>query len=139
MAGVSTNTTIEDVTRRMEAALSARDVDALLAMYAPDATLESPLVPHILGEGPGVVHGHAELRPFLEKLLARTPTLRHYYSDGFLTDGRRAVWEYPRETPEGEQMDFVEVMEIEDGLIRLHHVYWGWRGVRIMLDDAHHL
>ena len=28
------------------------------------------------------------------------------------------MWEYPRATPDGEQMDFVEVMEIDDdGLI----------------------
>jgi len=33
-------------------------------------------------------------------------------------------------------MDFVEVMDIEDGLITKHHVYWGWRGVGIILDDA---
>ncbi|MCW2558410.1 MAG: hypothetical protein JWP55_2374 [Mycobacterium sp.] len=38
----------------------------------------------------------------------------------------------------GEQMDFVEVMEIEDGLIRAHRVYWGWRGVPILANDEYH-
>ncbi|MDR6289564.1 hypothetical protein E9232_002079 [Inquilinus ginsengisoli] len=33
-------------------------------------------------------------------------------------------------------MDFFEVMEIEDGLIREHRVYWGWRGVEILKADA---
>ncbi|GAB4596027.1 hypothetical protein MOKP4_23450 [Mycobacterium avium subsp. hominissuis] len=52
------------------------------------------------------------------EVVARTPELRAYHRAGFFTDGRRATWEYPWITPEGEQMDFVEVMEIEDGLIR---------------------
>jgi ketosteroid isomerase-like protein len=138
MSGVSTHADIEEVTRRWEWALSHRDLDALVACYAPDAILESPLVAHILGARTGVVHGHAELRPFLEKVLSRTPPLRHYHREGFMTDGRRAMWEYPRAAPDGEQMDFVEVMEIDDGLIRMHHVYWGWRGVRVILDDAYH-
>jgi hypothetical protein len=30
--------------------------------------------------------------------------------------------EYPRATPNGEQMDFLEVMEIEHGLIQKHKI-----------------
>ena len=45
----------------------------------------------------------------------------------------------PRETPSGEQMDFVEVMELEDGLIHAHRVYWGWRGVDVLINDQYHL
>jgi hypothetical protein len=48
------------------------------------------------------------------------------------------IFEYPRVTPDGEQMDFVEVMEIGDGLIQRHCVYWGWRGVKVIQDDAYH-
>jgi len=48
------------------------------------------------------------------------------------------MWEYPRSTPSGEQMDFVEVMDIENGLIRRHCVYWGWYGVRLLEEDRHH-
>jgi len=48
------------------------------------------------------------------------------------------MWEYPRQTPDGEQMDFVEVMELHDGLIRRHRVYWGWRGVSVMEKDQYH-
>jgi hypothetical protein len=57
------------------------------------------------------------------------PRAALYHRAGFFTDGHRATWEYPRETPSGEHMDFVEVMEIEDGLIHAHRVYWVWRGV----------
>jgi hypothetical protein len=45
--------------------------------------------------------------------------------------GHTMIWEYPRATPEGGQMDFTEVMELKDGLIQRHRVYWGWYGVRL--------
>jgi hypothetical protein len=31
-------------------------------------------------------------------------------------------------TPEGDQVEIVEVMEIADRLIRYHRIYWGWKG-----------
>jgi hypothetical protein len=33
------------------------------ALYAPDAVLESPLVPHLLDGDDGVLHGRKELTP----------------------------------------------------------------------------
>ena len=128
---------IEAVTRAWEEALASHDVEALLACYAPDAVLESPVAAHILG-GRGGCRGHNELRPFLAEVVARTPDERQYYRAGLFTDGRRVTWEYPRRTPDGEQMDFVEVMEIDEGLITAHRVYWGWRGVEILLNDQYH-
>jgi hypothetical protein len=128
---------IEAVTHAWEKALASHDLEGLLACYAPTATLESPVVAHIIG-GPGIRRGHDELRPVLSEVVARTPELRTYHRAGFFTDGRRATWEYPRITPEGEQMDFVEVMEIENGLIQAHRVYWGWRGVDVLINDQYH-
>jgi ketosteroid isomerase-like protein len=120
-------------------ALSEDDVDALLALYDPDAILESPAVSLTMGTESGVCHGHKELRPLLERVAARKPPLRTYHRTGYLTDGSRTmIFEYPRATPDGEQMDFVEVMEIADGLIQRHCVYWGWRGVKVIQDDAYH-
>ena len=73
------------------------------------------------------------------QVAARKPPLRTHYRTGFLTDGNRTmIFEYPRATPDGEQMDFVEVMEIADGLIQRHCVYWRWRGVKVIQDDAYH-
>jgi ketosteroid isomerase-like protein len=128
---------IEAVTHAWEKALGAHDLEGLLACYADDATLESPVVAHLTGAG-GIRRGHGELRPFLADVVARTPRLRTYHRAGFFTDGRRAMWEYPRATPDGEQMDFVEVMEIENGLISAHRVYWGWRGVEVLINDEYH-
>ena len=120
-------------------ALSHNDADALLALYAEDAWFESPLVPHLLGIDRGYLRGHKEIRPLFDILAIRKPPVRQYYRTGYLTDGSRTmIFEYPRETPDGEQMDFVEVMEIADGLIQRHCVYWGWRGVKVIQDDAYH-
>jgi hypothetical protein len=47
------------------------------------------------------------------------------------------IWEYPLESPDGDQQDFVESMEIEDGLIKKHCVYWGWFGVRVLERGEH--
>jgi hypothetical protein len=47
------------------------------------------------------------------------------------------MWEYPRATPEGDQMDFTEVLEFDPELIRGHRVYWGWYGVRTLTTGSH--
>jgi hypothetical protein len=138
MTDVRQREDIESVISRWEEALANHDAKGLLATYADDATLESPLVPHLTGRPVGALRGHGELGPFFDEVVKRTPETRHYHRGSFFTDGRRAMWEYPRATPDGEQMDFVEVMEIEDGLIEHHRVYWGWRGVSVILDDAYH-
>ncbi|MGB7075600.1 MAG: hypothetical protein WBD53_00260, partial [Xanthobacteraceae bacterium] len=55
----------------------------------------------------------------------------------WLTDGERMlVWEYPRVAPDGDQVDLVEVMEIADGLIRHHRIYWGWFGTTLLTRSA---
>jgi ketosteroid isomerase-like protein len=129
---------IERIYHEWDKALSRNDPAALLALYAGDAELESPLVPHLLGTEKGVCRGHDELRKFFEILATRKPSVRRFYRTGYFTDGRKVMWEYPHETPQGEQMDFVEVMEIEKGLIRKHRVYWGWFGFNVLKNDRYH-
>jgi ketosteroid isomerase-like protein len=128
---------IERIHTLWNEALDRKDVDAAAALYAPDTVLESPLVRHLLKSNEGIVRGHEKLHEFLKTVFARTPTSRHIYRTGFFTDGRTVIWEYPRATPDGEQMDFVEVMEIEQGLIKRHRVYWGWFGVKIIEEDRY--
>jgi len=118
-------------------ALGAKDVDAAIALYQPDATLESPLVRHLLGTDQGVVRGREDLRCFVSKVFANQPAKRRRYRAGFLADGSRVIWEYPRESPDGDQMDIVEVMEIRDGLIAHHRVYWGWVSVAMLMNGEH--
>jgi SnoaL-like domain len=127
----------ELIYRAWDDALGRKDLDAAMALYAPDCTLESPLVRHILGRERGIVDGRADLRAFVAEVLSRTPALRQRHRAGFFTDGRKLMWEYPRLTEDGEQMDLVEVMEIADGLIQRHRVYWGWRALKVLEDDAY--
>lgn len=128
---------IEHVFTAWDDALGAKDVDAAIALYQPDATLESPLICHLLGTEQGVVQGREDLRCFVAKVFAHQPAKRTRYRAGFLTDGSRVVWEYPRQSPDGEQMDIVEVMEIRDGLIAHHRVYWGWVSVGMLISGEH--
>ncbi|MCR5898359.1 MULTISPECIES: nuclear transport factor 2 family protein [Burkholderia] len=113
------------------AAVVARDVDALMALYTDDAVLETPLIVVTLPDhGSGVLHGKAAIGAFFAAGL-RNPGSRlgRWYRTGlFFSNGRQLTWEYPRATPEGDQVDLVEVMDLRDGLIAHHRVYWGWVG-----------
>jgi hypothetical protein len=118
----------------------AGDAAGLLALYAEDAVLESPLVPVVLdGATSGVVEGRAAVGRFLAagaRRLTRSLT-RWHRSDVWMTDGARTlVWEYPHAAPDGAQVDIVEVMEIEGGLIRRHRIYWGWYGAGLLMRHA---
>lgn len=128
---------IEHVFQAWDDALGAKDLDASMALYHPEATLESPLVCHLLATGEGVVRGREALRRFVEQVFAHQPRQRRRFRTGFLTDGSRVTWEYPRESPDGDQMDIVEVMEIRDGLIAHHRVYWGWLGMNMLTSGEH--
>ncbi|WDD93033.1 nuclear transport factor 2 family protein [Burkholderia sp. FERM BP-3421] len=114
------------------AAVVARDLDALLALYTDDAVLESPLILVALPDRrDGVLRGKDALRAFfatgLRAAASAAPT-RWHRSDVFLTHGNRLVWEYPRATPDGDQTDLVEVMDLDGERIAHHRVYWGWTG-----------
>jgi hypothetical protein len=52
-------------------------------------------------------------------------------------DSGQSVWDYPHDSPDGEQMDIVEVMDLSDGLIRHHRVYWGWYSVNMLARGTH--
>jgi steroid Delta-isomerase len=112
-------------------AASTRDTPALIALYADDTILESPLVPAIInGKRDGVLRGKEEITRFLEAGARSRPIdlVRWHRSDTYFSDGATLIWEYPRVTPEGDQVEIVEVMEIANRLIRNHRIYWGWKG-----------
>ena len=117
----------------------AREADKLIELYADDATLETPLVMMILDDkAEGVLRGRAEIRHFFGEGLRRRPDdlLRWYRTGLFLTNGKVVTWEYPRQTPEGNQIDLVEVMDVADGRIKHHRIYWGWFGFQLILGNA---
>jgi hypothetical protein len=123
---------VEHIYHAWNDALSRNDAEALTALYAQDAIIESPLVPYLMGlERP--IRGHEEILAFWKLVAARKPKVRQYYRTSYLTDGKKLMWEYPRESPKGDQMDFAEVMELnDDGLIQKYHVYWGWFGFGVL-------
>ena len=131
-------TDAEYIYTRWHEAARSRDVPALLELYAPDAELESPLAPVILNRPDGVLRGHAQIREFLEEGTRRRPNeLVRWHRDGrFLSAGDLLVWEYPRATPEGDQVDILEFMQLQGRLIHRHRIYWGWFGTQLLMASA---
>src|SRR3954469_89462 len=93
--GARASTPVERVYFAWNDALSRNDAAALLALYAENTHFESPLVPHLLGGDSGVLRGRDRLRPLFAMLAERKPPVRQYYRTGYLTDGKRLIWEYP--------------------------------------------
>jgi hypothetical protein len=91
-----------------------------------------------MGTERGSCEGHDEIRPFLREVARRKPSLRKHYRQGYFTDGKKLLREYPRQKPDSEQMDFVESIKLNDqGLIQHYAVDWGWHGVNLMLADEY--
>jgi steroid delta-isomerase len=120
--------------------ITARDGAGLAALYTHHAVLESPLVPRVLDTASGVVAGRAELDHFIEQVTLRRPDQEElpslYRTGKFVFDGDTLIWEYPRQTPEGDQLDLVEVMELHRDRIARHRIYWGWRGTQHIIANA---
>ena len=114
-----------------------KDLEAILALYAPNATLESPLVNTLLKTERGIVEGRENLRHFFDIIISSTPPLNKRHRESFFTDGRTMIWEYPRLTPTGEQPEMAEVMKIENGLIVAHRIYWGWASTKLLQQDSY--
>lgn len=111
-----------------------RNQEALLSLYAEDAVLEAPLIPKVLNQVSGIVRGRDSIRAFLDQARqigassnGQLVPMHWWRENYFFSAGDTLIWEYPRITPDGDQMDIVEVMKIENGLIAHHKVYWGWK------------
>jgi len=115
-----------------------RNTEALISLYADDAQFESPLVPVIMQQDSGTLHGRAAILAFLQEGTRRRPNeLVRWYRDGrYLASDNLLVWEYPRQTPDGEQIDILELMQLSDGLIAQHRIYWGWFGTQMLIANA---
>lgn len=118
--------------------IKSRDAARLAELYAYDAELESPLVPRVLDIDTGLLRGQDAIRRFLLEVTRRRPDeLTSLYRTGHYTfDGRSLMWEYPRHTPIGEQLDLVEIMELDGKKIIRHRIYWGWLGTQHLLHNA---
>lgn len=115
-----------------------RETKALIELYAEDAVLESPLVPILMNKDSGILCGKTEILAFLNERTRRRPNelVRWYRTGKYFITGDVLVWEYPRQTPDGEQVDILELMEIRNGLIVNHRIYWGWFGTQMLIKSA---
>jgi hypothetical protein len=127
---------IRHIYERWHETVRNRNLDGLMALYAGDAVLETPLILATLPQASrGILKGEPNIRAFFEMGLGKLQNeLSRWYRTGtFFSNGRQLVWEYPRETPQGDQIDLVEVMDIANGLIVHHRVYWGWVGFKLLV------
>ena len=127
---------IRHIYERWHTTLMSQDLTGLMALYAEGAVFESPTV---LAQFPdrddGIVRGRSEIEKLFTRNFAnlKTEFSELYRSGLFFSNGRLLSWEYPRLTPSGTQVDLFESMDIENGLIAYHRVYWGWQGLKALL------
>lgn len=100
----------------------ARDVEKLVDLYAPDATLTDVGVCLLLGGTETTLEGRLEITRFFTRLAelspdaAPEPVLRR----SLIADGPLVAVEY-----EDNETRFCEVFEVVDGLIKAQRTYWG--------------
>jgi steroid Delta-isomerase len=132
----NTDAQIRHIYDQWQDTIVRKDLDGLIALYAEDAIFETPAILVTLKDRTeGILRGKSEIRPFFEAGFRKlgNELSRWYRTGSFFSNGRQLTWEYPRETPQGDQVDLVEVMDIADGLIVHHRVYWGWVGFQTLV------
>ena len=118
---------VEEVLRAFDAAWARKDLEGVLATFAQDATLESPLVLRILKRKTGVLRGLDEIREMVSALLKRgTPWTKH---SAPLIRGTMAAIEFSSADAAGEGFYSVDIIEIEGGKIQSLRAYSGWRAL----------
>ncbi|MFO1083658.1 MAG: nuclear transport factor 2 family protein [Reyranellaceae bacterium] len=134
------NTASDDDVRRIyerwHDAITKQDLAGIVSLYAEHAVFESPTVLALAPDrSDGILRGRSEIeRQFATNFGALAREFRELYRTGlFFSNGRHLTWEYPRLAPGAEQVDLFESMDIEDGLIVYHRVYWGWKGLRTLI------
>jgi len=135
-ASENTDTQIRHIYDRWQETIIRRDLDGLIALYAEDAIFETPAILVTLADRTqGILRGKSEIRPFFEAGFRKLGNeLSRWHRTGlFFSNGRQLTWEYPRQTPQGDQVDLVEVMDVANGLIAHHRVYWGWVGFQTLV------
>lgn len=106
------------------AAFNAYDVDALVALYAEDATHTSPKIRALHPDTGGKLVGKAALGAWWRDANRRLPNLR-YEPIAIVADGERVIIEYLRHAPNEPTMPVAEAFDVRDGKIIASRVYHG--------------
>lgn len=127
------STTVEQVIHDLEDASARNDVEALVALFAPDATIESYLVTRVFNRKDGVCRGRDEIRQLALALGKRgKPWGGH---EPPIIRGNTVAIEY--RTPSSETDKFsVDIIEVRDGKIQSLRAYAGWRAITALTGEA---
>lgn len=111
-----------DVVEAFLANFRTRDVEALMELYAPEATLTDVGVVLLLGGDETTLAGRLEINRFFSRLAELSPDVgaAPVVRRSLIADGPLVAVEY-----EDADTRFCEVFEIENGLIRAQRTYWG--------------
>ncbi|MGA9520660.1 MAG: nuclear transport factor 2 family protein [Myxococcaceae bacterium] len=105
-------------------AFNRYDVDALVALYADDATHTSPKIRALHPDTGGKLVGRAALSSWWRESNARLPGLR-YELTALTANEDRVFVEYIRHAPNQPDMPVAEVFDVRDGRIVASRVYHG--------------
>jgi ketosteroid isomerase-like protein len=97
--------------REWVAAWNAHDIERILAHYADDFEMTSPLIVERMGEPSGTLRGKQAIRPYWERGLAATPAL-HFELEAVFTGVRSLALLYRSNT----RGRVVEVIEFNEAL-----------------------
>jgi ketosteroid isomerase-like protein len=102
-----------------------KDVDALVALYAPDARHTSPKIRTLHPETGGFLVGQAALRAWWADAFQRLPELR-YVEQTLTAQDDRVFMEYLRQTPGEPDLPVAEVLVVgTQGRIVASRVFHG--------------
>jgi hypothetical protein len=122
----------EQFIRTFDAVWSNSDVEGAVALFAEDATLETPLIQRLLHRKEGVLHGRGEIRQMVQALMSggkgwgghELPLIR----------GNLIAIEFRR--PSSEEHYSVDIIELRDGKIQSLRAYLGWRSLSAPTSDV---
>jgi hypothetical protein len=124
--GANQQTAAEALIHDLDSAWSKHDVEAVVALFTPDATLESPLVVRFLNRKDGICRGRDEIRSLVAELVRRgTPWGKH---ESPIVRGHTVVVEF-RSADDNEPYS-VDVIELKGREIQSLRAYAGWRALR---------
>jgi steroid Delta-isomerase len=133
---MNTEAQTKQVYERWHDMIVSRNLDGLMELYAEDCVLESSAVLVLEKNSTGIVKGRDLVRKhfaaFFGDMMAKDAAVELYRPSTYFSDGKTLVWEYPSKSPKGNQLDVVESMDLENGLIAYHRVYWGWIGFKAL-------
>lgn len=105
-------------------AFNAHDVEALVALYADDATHTSPKIRALHPDTGGKLSGKAALAAWWRAANARLPNLR-YDLVALTANDERVFIEYMRHAPGEPPMPVAEAFDVRNGLIVASRVFHG--------------